>query len=129
MSSKFLFFFICVFSFYSYSQDSNCLVAKTGVFKIDSGEFGITEIHRTETKQIETNEKNGFQATYDVVWEGQCVYYLKNKKVLKGKTMYEFKPEDYLKVEILKVEGNNVFLKLSSSFSDFVTEVVMQKMK
>lgn len=116
-----------VFSLGLKAQSNDCKLAHVGTFKIDSGEYGVTTIERTKNKQIETNDKLGFKAEYDVVWTDDCHYELKTKRVLQGDLGYEGNPTDVVKVEILKVENAMVHVRLSSNFSDFVTDAVIEK--
>ncbi len=118
-----------IFSLSINAQISKCNTAHIGTFELDSKEYGILKIERTENSQIETNEFMGVQARYDVIWIDDCHYELRNKKVLKGETHPESKSTDVLKAEILKVEGSKIFLRLSSNFSDFVTDCEIMKIK
>ncbi|PKB17234.1 hypothetical protein [Flavobacterium sp. 5] len=111
------------------AQISKCNAGHIGTFELDSEDYGILKIERTENSQIETNESMGFQASYDVVWIDDCHYELRNKKVIKGETRPDSKTTDIMKAEILKIEGSKVFLRLSSNFSDFITDCEITKIK
>lgn len=127
--SKTLIVIAFVFSFTINAQTSKCNAAHIGTFELDSKEYGVTKIERTENSQIETNEFMGFQAQYDIVWIDDCHYELQHKKVLKGEIRPESKPTDIMKAEILKIEGKIIFLRLSSNFSDFVVDCEIVKIK
>ncbi len=118
-----------LFSLNINAQTSKCNTAHIGTFELDSKEYGITKIERTENSQIETNEFMGFQAKYDIVWTDDCHYELQNKKVIKGETYPNSKPTDTVKAEILKIEGTKIFLRLSSNFADFITDCEIVKIK
>lgn len=128
MMAKLFSLIALAFCFHGNAQ-THCKIAQTGTFEIDSGEYGVTKIERNEKMQTETNEQMGFQAKYDVTWIDDCHYELSNKKVLKGEARPGSKPTDIMKAEIVKVEGNKIFLRLSSNFSDFVTECEIVKVK
>jgi hypothetical protein len=100
-----------------------------GTFELDAGEYGIITIIRTENSQIETNDFMNFHATYDVFWIDECHYELRNKKVIKGESKYGNNPSDIIKAEVLKITGSKILLKLSSNYTDFVTECEIIKIK
>lgn len=118
-----------IFSLTINAQTSKCESAHIGTFELDSKEYGVLKIERTENSQIETNEFMEFKASYDVVWIDDCHYELRNKKVIKGEIRPESKTTDIMKAEILKIEGSTIFLRLSSNFSDFVTDCEIIKTK
>lgn len=130
MIKKITFLLFIAFTLQTHAQSSKCEAAHVGIFELDSGEdFGITRIERNDKTQTETNEKMGFKALYDVVWIDDCHYELKNKKIIKGESKYGTQPDDVLKVEILKIEGAKIFLRLSSNFTSFVTDCEMIRIK
>ncbi|PWN61243.1 hypothetical protein [Chryseobacterium viscerum] len=118
-----------LFSLVINAQNFKCKSAHIGKFQVDNGEYGITVIERNSTSQIETNEKMGYKARYDISWINDCQYQLKNRKVIKGKSHEGSTPDDVLMATILKVVNEKVFLRLSSNFSDEVMECEMIKIK
>lgn len=130
MIKKITFLIYIAFTLNTNAQASKCDTGHVGIFELDSGEeYGITRIERDNNTQTETNDHMGFKAQYDVVWINDCNYELKNKKIIKGVSTYGTQPTDVLKVEILKIEGSKIFMRLSSNFTTFVTDCEMVKIK
>jgi hypothetical protein len=127
MNKVFLLFLF--FSLVVNAQNVNCKSAHIGKFQIDSGEYGITVIDRSSKFQIETNEKMGYKARYNIHWIDDCHYQLKNRKVIKSKSPEESASGYVLAAEILKVVNEKIFLRLSSNFSDEIMECEMIKIK
>lgn len=120
---------ILIISNISISQTNNCKSGRTGTFELVSTVSGRTIIERSADKQTETNDTLKIIATYDVIWTDSCRYELRNKRLVKGDSKYAGLPTDILKVEILKVEGEKVFIKSSSNYSDRVVERTLTKIK
>ncbi|RLJ32655.1 hypothetical protein CLU97_2116 [Chryseobacterium sp. 7] len=124
-----LFFPFLFISLIINAQNFKCKSAHIGKFQIDNGEYGITIIERNSKFQIETNEKMGYKARYDITWINDCEYQLKKRKVIKGKSLEGSTPYDTLMAEILNVVNEKVLLRLRSNFSDEVMECEMIKIK
>jgi Tfp pilus assembly protein PilF len=55
----------------------DCTSFKTGKFKINDEETGITLIERTTDFQIEENSKFGYRIKFKITWLSNCTYQLK----------------------------------------------------
>jgi hypothetical protein len=58
-----------------------------------------------------------------------CTYELSRKKLIKGDKRLAGKSTYILRVEILKIEGEKVFVRCSSNFSDLIQETMMRKIE
>ena len=112
-----------------FAQTTNCSAGKIGKFELNSPTVGKTIIIRTELNQTELNDSLKYEATFDLKWVDNCSYELRNKKLIKGDIRLAGQPTDILKVEILKIEGDKVFIKSSSNYSDRVVERVLTKLE
>lgn len=112
-----------------FAQTINCSAAKVGKFELISPTSGKTIIIRTKLNQTELNDSLKYETTFDLKWVDSCSYELRNKKLIKGDIRLAGQPTDILKVEILKIEGDKVYIKSSSNFSDRVVERVLTKLE
>lgn len=129
MKKNILLFLLLVFSFNANSQKLNCNRVHIGKFELDSETFGKTEILRTKNLQIETNKFLDVKVQYDILWINDCVYELRNRKLLSGTSKYDGEPGDIIKVEILKIEKNKIFVRTSANFSEKTFETVINIVK
>lgn len=124
-----LFILLILFSFQvGKAQTLKCSEMHTGKFELKHDNSpAVSIIERTDTLQIETNEYLKVKRSYKVIWIDDCTFELHDRKVLEGETPINGKPTDVLKIEIIKIEGQNVHIRLSSNYSDMVRETVMTK--
>jgi hypothetical protein len=110
-------------------QTNECKSAKTGKYELVTPTSGRTIITRTKTTQTEQNDSLKYEATFDLTWTDSCTYELRNKKLIKGDIRLAGQPTDILKVEILKVDNNKIYIRSSSNYSDRVVERVLTKLE
>jgi hypothetical protein len=106
---------------HSKAQTKNCLRVHEGTFKLTS-EQGTTIIKRTKTKQIETDPKIKFKATYDVVWLDDCTYQLRKPKLISGDPRLAGNSSSVLTVKIIEVKAKSYVVRTSANFTDMVLE-------
>jgi hypothetical protein len=111
------------------AQASECEIAKIGTFELVSPISGTTIIYRTLDKQTEINDSLNYEATFELRWINSCTYELRNKVLIKGDKRLAGLPTDVIKVEIIKIEGDMIFVKTSSNFNDKVLERILTKLK
>lgn len=99
---------------------------QVGKFELVS-KTGTTIIERTENSQTETNETMKLKTSYDLVWINECSYELRNRKVVEGTSNFVMKPTDVISVEIIKIEGTKLTVKIASNFSHKVAEAEINK--
>lgn len=124
------FFFFAILTFLSstsFAQSLDCKKVQVGKFELVSKTSGTTIIERTKNTQTETNETMQLKTSYDLVWTSECSYELKNRKVIEGSSKFIMKPTDVICVEIIKIEGKKLLVKITSNFSDKVAEVEINK--
>lgn len=112
-----------------FAQPVDCSTARKGKFELNSPTSGITIIIRTDSTQTEINEGFNYEAILRVRWVDSCTYELTNKKIIKGDPSYAGKPGDVLKVEILRVEGNKIFIRSGSNYNTLVQERMLTKLE
>lgn len=124
-----LFIILILFSFQvGKAQTLKCTEMHTGKFELKHDNSpAVSIIERTDTLQIETNEYLKVKRSYKVIWIDDCTFELHDRKVLEGETPINGKPTDVLTIEIIKIEGQNVHIRLTSNYSDMVRETVMTK--
>lgn len=122
-------FFFSLYFYVSIAQTSACETAHTGTFELVSPISGTTIIYRTLDKQTEINDSLNYEATFDLKWIDSCTYKLRNKVLIKGDKRLAGLPTDVLKIEIIKVEGDKIFVKTSSNFSSNVLDRTLVKLK
>lgn len=125
MKKIFWSFLFVIFSLTASSQNLNCKKIQNGKFEINSEISGKTEILRTKNIQIETNDSLHVKVQYDVSWIDDCTYELKNRKLLSGTSKFNGEVTDVIKVQILKIEGNRIFIRTSANFSDQTFDTVV----
>ena len=113
----------------SFDSRAGCEPAHIGTFEHVSEATGKTMIYRTATSQKEVNDTLKYEATFDIKWVDSCTYELSNKKMIKGDSRLSGLPSDILRVQILKMEGNVIYVRVSSNFSDRIMETTMTKME
>jgi hypothetical protein len=114
---------------YLNAQSIDCSTARKGKFELNSPASGITIIIRTDSTQTEINEGFNYEAILKVKWVDSCTYELTGKKIIKGDPSYASKPGDILKVEILRIDGNKIFIRSSSNYSSVVLERMLTKLE
>lgn len=129
MIKKFLLFYVLFFSITISCQNLNCKDVHIGKFEINSKLSGKTEILRTKECQIETNDFMNVKIEYDIVWIDECNYELRNRQLLSGTSKYNGLPTDVIKVQILDIRGNKIFIKTGANFSDQFFEGVIDIVK
>lgn len=100
---------------------------QVGKFELVSKTSGTTIIERTKNTQTETNKTMNLKTSYDLVWINECSYELRNRKVLEGTSKFVMQPTDVITVEIIKIEGTKLLVKITSNFSDKIAEVEINK--
>lgn len=100
---------------------------QVGKFELTSKTSGTTIIERTKNTQTETNKTMNLKTSYDLVWINDCRYELRNRKVLEGTSKFVMQPTDVITVEIIKIEGTKLLVKITSNFSDKIAEVEINK--
>ncbi|MBE9577408.1 hypothetical protein [Flavobacterium proteolyticum] len=125
-----LFYFttlLILLSSISFAQSLDCKKMHVGKFELVSETSGTTIIERNKNTQTETNKTMNIRTSYDLVWTSECSYELRNRKVLEGTSKFVMKPTDVIRVEIIKIEGKKLTVKITSNFSDKVAEVEISK--
>jgi len=108
-------------------NNAECKKHHKGKFKISSEETGITIIKRRRKKQIETDDKKTYKSVSEIVWISDCVYELRNGRLIKGPEFLRGKPTDVFRVEILEVSSKKMTVRTTANFSDLVrdTELII----
>lgn len=127
MKTFYFIFLLTFLSSMSFAQSLDCKKMQVGKFELVSKTSGTTIIERTKNTQTETNETMQIKTSYDLVWINECSYELRNRKVVEGNSKFVMKPTDVVTVEIIKIEGTKLTVKITSNFSDKVAEVEIEK--
>jgi hypothetical protein len=110
----------------SQAQVNKCKKVRKGIFKLVMPGRGTTVVTRTPTKQIESNDSTGYKASFDMVWNDNCSYILRNRKILSGESKSEWKLNYEIKIDILEVTDTTYKAHFSCNFSNFVTDIQLQ---
>lgn len=86
----------------------NCEIAHSGVFTYGDDISSNTIITRDGKTQIESNEVEGFEDVYSIVWLDACTYVLKPLSTNKPSKDYVFTEKDSMKVQITSVSDNEI---------------------
>ena len=120
--------FLLVSSITIFSQTPSCKSLHNGSFKIFDKDAGNTYIKRTDNVQTETNEKMGFEMTFDVKWVDDCTYELRPKKLIKGDPSMFGDGKGVLTTKIKTINETNYIAETTSNFSDqtltFVVKII-----
>jgi len=120
--------FLLASSITIFSQTPSCKSLHNGSFKIFDKDAGNTYIKRTDNVQTETNEKMGFEMTFDVKWVDDCTYELRPKKLIKGDPSMFGDGKGVLTTKIKTINETNYIAETTSNFSDqtltFVVKII-----
>lgn len=119
MKHLFTIFFVLITSAV-YSQKADCSGLKEGKFKSVDETTGTTIITRKGSEQIEENVEDGVKMTMKIVWVSECVYELRNLKVIKGKLPRDIPEGFVVTTEILEVNKDHYKVRVTSNLSDIV---------
>jgi hypothetical protein len=111
------------------TQAQKCQKVRKGNFKLVVPGRGTTIITRSSSKQIETNDSLGTKVSYDLIWQDNCNYKLRNRRLLSGESKMEWKLDNEIKVEILEVGDKTYKAHYTSNFSTFVIDYELEIMK
>jgi len=110
----------------SQAQVNKCKKVRKGVFKLVTPGRGTTIVTRTSSQQIESNDSLGYKVSFDMVWNDNCTYILRNRKLLSGTSKSEWKLDYEIKVEITEVTDKIYKAHFSCNFSSFVTDFQLE---
>lgn len=106
---KFIIGLILLINFSAFAQEKKCSDFKTGHFKYSKEEYKRYKVVRYDSTQIETDTITGVKMKGSISWKSDCEYELIYTKVSEPK--YAKAIGQKLKVEIIKITGNNVLCK------------------
>ena len=106
-----LFIFMCGLCL---GQNLNCKSLKTGKFKLESEQSGVTMITRTETIQREENEEYGIITEDKIEWINDCTFKLIPYRVIKNDNKIDFSTDYKLEVEIILIKETSYIQKTTS---------------
>jgi hypothetical protein len=120
---------ICLLLVMGSQAQNKCQKVRKGNFKLAVPGRGITIVTRSSTKQIETNDSLGTKVSYDIIWQDNCNYKLRNRRLLSGTSKMEWKLDNVINVEILEVNDKTYKAHFTSNFSTFVTDYELEIIK
>jgi hypothetical protein len=124
---KLLSFLICLLlAIGTQAQVNKCKKVRKGVFKLVTPGHGTMVVTRTPTKQIESNDSTGYKASFDMVWNDNCSYILRNRKILSGNSRSEWKLNYEIKIDILEVTDTTYKAHFSCNFSNYATDFQLE---
>ena len=106
---KFIFWLIFLINLSIFAQEKKCSDFKTGNFKYSKEEYKRYKVVRYDSTQIETDTITGVKMEGSISWKSDCEYELIYTKVSEPKYVKAIGQK--LKVEIIKITGNNVLCK------------------
>ncbi len=125
-TNKIISTFLLLILFQGCSDNKTCTAFHTGTFELIDDSFDLHNlIERSDTLQVEINQKTGVKTVGKIEWINDCEYvftYLESSNEL----MKHFIGRQ-LTVEIFKIEGNTIYFKSSLDGFDMVDSYQMTK--